>query len=483
MVTEIDLIKYKVQSSLLFSTRYFFKHKYGKKFVIGDHHRIIAETLERVLRGELTRVIFHVAPRYGKTEMAVKSFIAHGLSLNPAAKFIHLSYSDDLALDNSEFVKEIVTLPEYQILFPEVEIKKGSDSKKKWYTTKGGGLYATSAAGQVTGFGAGVMPDEEEDNELAQEANAIDCKTGFGGAIIIDDPIKPEDADSEVQRERVNNRFDSTIRNRVNSRKTPIIIIMQKLHERDLSGYLQENELGEWHVVSLPVIKEDGTALWPYKHTIEELNKLQKANEKVFDTQYLQDPTTKAGKLFPKSELNFYNPETVTIAHGPRVGVIDPADVGADDLSFPIGYLVDNKVFITDWIYNKDGTDINQPLCVEKIISHRLNFCTIESNAAWKIFRTNVKDKVSERYEECNVKSRNQKANKHTRIWEASAHIKNHFIFRSDYEQIPEYYAAMKNLLNYNKSQEGTSKNKHEDAPDSLALMSVELRSEFGDLW
>ncbi|MEJ7740441.1 MAG: hypothetical protein WKF97_23730 [Chitinophagaceae bacterium] len=477
------MAKYHCLNSLLFFTRYFFKIRLNKRFVVGEHHQIISNTLEKVIRGQLLRVIFHVAPRYGKTELAVKSLIAHGLALNPSAKFIHLSYSDDLALDNSEQIKEIVQSEEYQQMFPDVQIKQGTDSKKKWYTDEGGGVYATSASGQVTGFGAGTIEDEE--NDLKEFLDDIEAKEVFGGAIIIDDPIKPDDADSDTLREKVNNRFDSTIRNRVNSRKTPIVIIMQKLHENDLSGYLQGNEPDAWHVVNIPVIKPDGTALWPYKHTIEELRALQKANEKVFDCQYLQDPSTKAGKLFPKTELSFYNPEMVDVEKLAeyRIGAIDPAEEGSDDLSFPIGYLVEDKLYVVDWIYNQNGTNINEPACIEKIINYKLNNVVIESNSAWVHFTRAVRASVNERYEDCEIRAVSNRTNKATRIWAQSAFIKINFIFRSDYHDHPEYERAMKNLLYYNKSQEGASKNKHEDAPDSLAELANWLRQNMSHLW
>jgi hypothetical protein len=94
----------------------------------------------------------------------------------------------------------------------------------------------------------------------------LDRKLNFGGAIIIDDPVKPDDADSDTLREKVNNRYDSTIKNRVNSRNTPIIVIMQRLHPMDLSGYLQrDDEEDEWEVIELPCIKKDGTALWEFQ--------------------------------------------------------------------------------------------------------------------------------------------------------------------------------------------------------------------------
>jgi predicted phage terminase large subunit-like protein len=483
-----QIAQYKCLNSLLFFTRYFFKAKTKRKFIVGKPHEIITEALERVLKGECKRLIINIAPRYGKTELAVKNFIAHGLALNPSSKFIHLSYSDGLALDNSEEIKDLINEDEYQNLFPKVQVKKDSRAKNKWYTTEGGGVLARSAAGQVTGFGAGKVDDEDEDIEdieefigdieQEQEEHPILQKRKFAGAIVIDDPIKPEDADSDVIRERVNSRFDSTIRNRVNSRNTPIIVIMQRLHEQDLSGYLIDNEPGEWEVISLPclTVNAEGQleALWPFKHTVEELQALKAINELVYDRQYDQNPTSKAGKLFPKSELNFFNPATVNLESIVefKAGAIDPSDTGGDDLSFPIGYLVGGKVYITDWIYNTDGTDVNEPACVEMIIDKKLNYVSVEGNAAWSLFGKAVRNKVHEIYEDCEIRIIKNTTNKHSRIWAQSATIKNTFIFRSDYQNLPQYEKAMKNLFAYNKSQEGTSKNAHEDAADSLAELA-----------
>lgn len=278
-------------SDTLFATRYFFRQNEGRSFNVGTHHIKIAETLDRVFRGEITRLIINMPPRYSKTEMAVKTFIAKGLALNPASKYIHLSYSGSLALDNSECTKAIVTSDWYHDLFPYVELRKESKSKQKWYTTQGGGVYATSSAGQVTGFGAGLVDDDTDKDDFEIEKPTGDR---WGGAIIIDDPLKPEDAMSPVVREKVNLRFENTIRSRANSRNTPIIVIMQRLHKDDLAGYLMRIEPDDWHVLSFPALirHDDGTeeALYPFKHTVEELRKLREANRFVFDTQYQQDP-------------------------------------------------------------------------------------------------------------------------------------------------------------------------------------------------
>jgi hypothetical protein len=293
-LNKLKVAKFKCLQSFLFFTRYIFKHRNGRKYVVAEPHQIIASVMERVFRGELTKVIINVAPRYGKTELAVKYAIAYGLALNASAKFIHLTYSKSLALDNSEEAKEIVESEAYQQLF-NVKIKKDSKSKEKWYTTEGGGVYAAAAGGQVTGFGAGRMDEEEntdtiDGNTLDEFITSIENKEGFGGAIILDDTIKPDDAFSEIKRNRVNDRFETTIRNRVNSRKTPIIVMAQRLHKDDLCGRLMELEPGEWTVITLKALKDDGTALFPMKHTVDELLQLRRINEYVFDSQYQQEP-------------------------------------------------------------------------------------------------------------------------------------------------------------------------------------------------
>jgi predicted phage terminase large subunit-like protein len=492
----LKVAKYKCLESLQFFTRYLYKKNHNKKFIIGDHHNVICNALEKVLTGEITRLIINVAPRYSKTELAVKNFIAHGLAHNPAAKFIHLSYSDTLALDNSEEIKDMVQSEAYQELFSNVQVKRDSKAKKKWYTTQGGGIYATAAAGQVTGFGAGeVDPEEEEDDEqtwIDQLINTTLSKAGFGGAIVIDDPIKPEDADSEVMREKVNQRFDSTIRNRVNSRNTPIIIIMQRLHPNDLCGHVLEKEPGVWTVISLPAIREvtEGetkkqVALWPHKHTLEELLHLRKINDIVFERQYQQNPKPKEGLLFAEDELHYYNPKTTDLEKLAeyRFSYIDPADEGGDDLSAPVGYLVGDKIYVPYVIFNQHGTDVNESACVSMFLNHKCNAGEIEGNSAWILFGKAVRAKVEEKTQDCEIRIIKNTTNKHTRILAQSSFIKNHFVFRSDYAEHPDYYRFMQNLTSYMRIQTGSSRNKHEDAPDSCAGMAAHFQKNFAHLY
>lgn len=462
-IKKLKVARVKCDKSLLFFTRYFFKKKFNRKFVINHHHEKICNALERVLKGECKRLIINIAPRYGKTELAVKNFIAHSLAINPAAKFIHLSYSDDLALDNSEEIRDLILSDYFQELYPGIEIKKDSKSKKKWYTNKGGGVYATSSSGQVTGFGAGKV-DEEEDEVFTDVFKYLD-KEGFGGAIIVDDPIKPDDAESHTIRNRVNNKFDSTIRNRVNSRNTPIIIIMQRLHPEDLCGHLIKNDSEEWEVLSLPcVYEEEGEkkALWPFKHTLSELMKLRgntKATINIFDRQYGQNPKPLQGLLY--SDFKTY-PVTEKLT-GQILNYTDTADTGSDYLC-SISYIKKGFLYyVTDIYYTQDRNEITEPGLSQMLLNSSTNVCRIESNNGGRSFARNI-ERISKdlgNYK-LSVTWFHQSKNKEARIKSNSSTVNNCIVFPNDWSvRWPEFYDHVTNYM-------AEGKNKHDDSVDVL---------------
>lgn len=451
-----DVLRSWVLSDSLHFARYFFKlMNGGKKFVVGKHHRMICDKLNDVLTGKTRRLIINIAPRYSKSELVSRNFIAMGLAINPAAKFIHLSYSGDLALGNSVAVKDIVKSEDYQRLFG-VEIAVGTDTKSQWNTTKGGGLYATSSLGQVTGFGAGAIENEGEAWQ-------------FGGAIVIDDPIKPADALSDNNREAVNLHFETTIRNRVNSRNTPIIIIMQRLHEHDLCGYLIELEPDEWEVLSVPCISynEDGEeeALWPFKHTIEELHKIESANQFVFDTQYMQNPKPLEGLMY--SKLRTY--EVLPMEQSIRKNYTDTADKGADFLCSVCYVETPSGMYVTDVLYTDKPMEYTEVKTAEMLLINGTQLVKVESNNGGEGFARNVEKNVRLQGTPVALKMRFtsffQGLNKNVRIFSHSAEVQNLIFFPSDWEtRWPQFAQAVKG---YRK----VGRNAHDDAPDVLTGM------------
>jgi predicted phage terminase large subunit-like protein len=283
MTNEQKVLKVKCENSLLFYARYIYKENHNRKFIMSPHFERLAEFLEAVHRGEITRGIINIPPRYGKTELVIKMFVSWCIAINNVSRFLHLSYSDALALDNSSQTKEYIQSEAYQTLW-KMELKKDAQSKSKWFNEFGGGMYATSSGGAITGFGAGVADSEE-----------------FSGAILIDDPLKPDDAFSEVKRKAINNRYNNTIRSRVNGRNIPIIVIMQRLHEEDMSGFLLDGGSGEeWEHLCMPVLNEDNTPLWNDKHNFEEIEQIRQADRYTFSGQYMQTPSPDAGGEWKK---------------------------------------------------------------------------------------------------------------------------------------------------------------------------------------
>lgn len=467
--TKRDILSLWCKSSVMNFTQYFFQQQYGRSFVIGEHHTKIAQALDDVLMGRITRLIINIAPRYGKTELAVKNLIAAGLALNPSAKFIHLSYSDDLALDNSEAVKDLVTSQAYQELFPDVQLKASAKAKNKWYTTQGGGVYARAAGGQVTGFGAGQVdnPENLHDDELSlDEMLAIGGQTNFAGALIIDDPIKPDDADSDTIRERVNNRFDSTIINRINSRNTPIIIIMQRLHENDLCGHVMENYPGEWTVLSLPCIileegqeLHEGRALWEFKHTLNELLKMNDVSPINFGRQYMQNPQPKEGLMYNEFKLYSIAPTGEVI----RKSYTDTADEGKDYLCSITYDETSNGIYIVDVIYTQQPMELTEPLTAQQFAYNKVKFAKIESNNGGKGFARNVEAELTNmKHFTTEVEWFHQSNNKAARIFSNSNKVNQLVHMPVGWEKMwPIFY---KHLTTYLKS----GKNAHDDCADAL---------------
>ncbi|MGL5580863.1 MAG: phage terminase large subunit [Cetobacterium sp.] len=294
----IERTRQRCEDDFKFFVKYFFKSVKGSKFVFSEHHHQICDALMDVYYGRTTHLIINMPPRYSKTEIAVKLFTAWCYVKNPKCEFIHLSYADILALDNSEAIKSIIKSEEFAQLWPEMTIKPNKDSKKAWGTEQGGVFYATSAGGPITGFGAGKIDDFTDG-------------AGFGGAIIIDDPLKPDDAYSDPKRQGVNRRWDETIKSRFNSTKTPCIVIMQRIHEDDFCGMLLKDDEYKFRHLVLEAIVDEGTenerALWPQKHSLEALHAMRSKNSYMFAAQMQQRPSPLGGGLLKGAWFGRYS--------------------------------------------------------------------------------------------------------------------------------------------------------------------------------
>jgi len=309
------LIKAEAELDHLFFAAYFFKIRQGLKFRANWHHHLICDTLQKVIDGKIKNVCITVPPGSSKTELAVINFIARGLAINPRARFLHLSGSDSLASLNSATARDIVRSDEFQQLWP-MQIADDADAKKRWNVLvngqMAGGVYATALGGQVTGFRAGHMAD------------------GFQGCIIIDDPIKPEDAFSKVKLDAANRRLVTTVKSRKANPDTPIVLIMQRIAMHDPVGFIEGGNLGkDWTMIKIPaviddsyvngleakykflldkgVVKDGRFSYWPYKEPLDQLLVMERGegidqagsrvSRHVFSSQYQQSPIAIGGNI------------------------------------------------------------------------------------------------------------------------------------------------------------------------------------------
>ena len=296
-----DFIKY---------VRWSFKKKYNTKIILKDFHLKVCEALIKVYQGEIKNLIINMPPRSGKTSL-LNIFIEWTTTKHPESKSIITSYSDTLVSNSSQEIRDMMNSAEHKELF-NIETKKDSQSKKLWKTEQAGGVYAVSSFGQITGHGAGLKED------------------GWGGCIGVDDPLKPSDRESLLMLDKIKDWFETTLSNRLNSPKTPIIIIMQRIHINDLVGCILNNDfkdLNEWELVKIPIIDEDNNmSIWEDFYPYEKLMRLRESNSSYYFSQMQQEPIAKGGNLLKSEWIKFIKREIIdTIKFDKRFIVVDSA--------------------------------------------------------------------------------------------------------------------------------------------------------------
>lgn len=227
---------------LAFIHRSFLELNPAATFQYNWHLEVIAQGLEDVAYGGCNRLIINVPPRHLKSHSASVAFPAWFLGHAPDKQVLCVSYAQDLSDNLARNSRRLMTSPFYQALF-DTRISNTRDTVSDFETTEGGYRFSTSVGGVLTGRGADL--------------------------IVIDDPLKADDALSEARRKSVNEWYDNTLRSRLNSQEEgAIIIIMQRLHMDDLVAHVQETE--EWTVLSFSAIAEEDESyeVWsPYQNT------------------------------------------------------------------------------------------------------------------------------------------------------------------------------------------------------------------------
>ena len=273
-----------------------FKSLYREDFEVQDFHKDIFIAMQRVYDGQIEHLIINMPPQHGKSEI-LALFQAFILFNNPKARNILICSTSSLHREKNVLVKKYIRSELFQ-KYSDIDVDPKEDAKAEWATTVGGKQFSTTIKGQAIGFSCG--------------------RRGFsgatGGVMVLDDPNKPSDILFESQRNTVIKNWNNTFSTRMSNLGTPIIVIQQRLHEEDFSGYcLSGKEGNRWSLLKIPVFAPDGSENTIYPRIIDykKAKVFQMRDPFEFAGLYLQEPSNPAGNIFKKEDFEYGKLEDV----------------------------------------------------------------------------------------------------------------------------------------------------------------------------
>lgn len=307
----------KARESLLDFTRFTMPN-----FRVNWHHALIAEYLEKLVEGEITRLIIQAPPRHGKSELVSRRLPAYAFGRDPNEQIILASYSDTLAKKMNRDCQRVMDNPQYFKVFPNTLIPR-----------KG-----------LVSFDGRTYVRNSEEFEIMHHFGKYKCAgigtgiTGMGFTLgIIDDPFKDrKDADSKTIRQNCWDWFTSTFMTRAEEeiddedtvetvgKEARILITMTRWHEDDLVGRIIEQEKDEdgteWTILNLPAVyddtlphlvdadeRENGEALWPGKYNLKKLEKIKKNSSRDWSALFQGTPIVEGGNIVDRSWWQYYD--------------------------------------------------------------------------------------------------------------------------------------------------------------------------------
>ena len=263
--------------------------------------RVYQDEIERIIRKEEKDkdLIVNIPPRSSKSLITSVFLLAWMWIKDPTLTMISVSFDEDLSLLNAQYSKDLIQSPEYQELFGNCfSIRKDANSKGYFMNNKGGFRLSKTTGSNITGH--------------------------KGVVIVVDDPQNPKTAESKVSRQATIDYYTRSLYNRL----TPInlgvrIIIMQRLHEDDLTGYLLKNNSEDYTHICLPATKNEETVsppsclsfynkdglLDPVRLSKKILDGFKRTlGERGYSGQYDQSPSPQEGGIWKKEWFDIVNP-------------------------------------------------------------------------------------------------------------------------------------------------------------------------------
>tara|TARA_R110000803_G_scaffold163354_3_gene226996 strand:- start:7965 stop:9494 length:1530 start_codon:yes stop_codon:yes gene_type:complete len=280
LLDELNVAKKRSSASSSFID---FVHAVWPAFISGRHHKIMAKAFDRIVSGDLKRLIINMPPRHTKSEFASYHLPAYYLGHHPDRKIIQTSHTADLSVGFGRKVRDLVADPDYRDIFPETSLKADSKAAGRWATSRKGEYFAIGVGGAVTGKGSDLL--------------------------IIDDPHSEQEGQQAMSDPKVFDKVYEWYTSGPRQRLQPgaaIVVVMTRWGSKDLTGRLLEAQAKrggkeQWEVIEFPAILPSETSLWPEYWSIEELEALREElpNSKWM-AQYQQNPTSEEGAILKR---------------------------------------------------------------------------------------------------------------------------------------------------------------------------------------
>ena len=430
-----------------------------RRKVLEGKHKIVTKIQEFMDDPNALYLGFSLPPGTGKTTL-IKFLLAYIIGKNPKAANMYVSYSDGMTkmlLDSERSMLTDTNEYCFHDIFPGLGMPDISAEYKTLSYRRAGDfptLGLISLGGSVTG------------------------RTRANSYLITDDLVKnKEEARSPERLEKLYSDYTATLTTRMIGDNVKQIMLGTRWSAYDPIGRM-ESEHGDdprYAFISIPVWDENEVSNFEYEHpdryTSEKIRDIQNTIDSAdFECLFMQHGVEKEGLAFAADKLKYYNgvlpdgePDNIVFAN-------DVAWGGGDSLSMPIAYIYGGDVYIHDWVFDKRDKSCTKPRVIGKILQHKVKMGQTEANNGGEEYSDDVHRILKQEHGySINMSHKKAPTNmaKLTRIEQHAPTIRSYY-FRDSKCRDDDYRRAMAELTSFSF----TAKNLHDDAPDSLAMLT-----------
>jgi predicted phage terminase large subunit-like protein len=410
----------------------------------------ICEAFQEVEDKKIKSLSVSLPPRAGKSYIT-SLFCAWTLGKNPDKSVMRNACTATLFLKFSYDVRAILKDERFKRVFPDVSLSDDKANLQGWNTNKSKqvGYFGAGVGGTIIGFGASNV------------AITDDLYRGI------------EDALSDTVNDRIIQWKESTHDSRFET-GCARIDIGTRWSVNDVIGRGINETIYDKSII-VPALDDKGNSFCEAVMTTEEYKQVQKRTAKeIWLAEYQQQPIDIEGRLFSDykriNQKEFDEFISTNQVEG-TLAYIDVSDTGMDYTAMAIAAIVKNQTYIVDYVFNRDNTDLTIPQCAALLNKWNVSYCRVESNNMGAMFARNLQNLTKTK-----ILQVANTTNKITRIIMQSAFISQRMQFVVKEEQ--QCLTFIENMLSFSKE----GKNKHDDAPDCLAGLSLFLQSMFKNL-